>query len=171
MTECFTVENILLSDVFQDVSTSKFIRKVNYKDNENKLLVETPVLIIDSIMLQKYDQFKKICIKCHMEVQNDAFIETLTNIDDCCLQKMKDGKECYINTYNNDTKQFTFYIPIYNDKINVLIEDKQKNVVSIKNLIKGLGIKVILLLSHLDIGNKVVFLNWNMTQIKIENHD
>jgi hypothetical protein len=168
MTECFNTENILLSEIFQDLSTKKNIRKINYKDTENKLMIETPVLTIDNIILQKHEQFKKICIKCRMETSNDAFLDTLTSIDGVCLDKISKGKEYYKSVYDREKRQFTFYIPIYSDKLNVLIKDKEKNVVSIKTLVKGIGIKAILLLSHLDIGNNDVFLNWNIIQINIE---
>ena len=155
MPEYFKLNNIILSNLYKDITTKNIIRKINYKNDTNKLMVETPLLIIDNIYLQKYDMYKKICIKCHLANNNTDFTETLQEIDEFCINKLSKGKELYKTVYEN--KQFTFYIPIYNDNINVLIEDKNKNIVSIKNLNKGLGIKIILLLSHMEVGNNNVF--------------
>jgi hypothetical protein len=168
MTECFTTENILLSNIFKDIVTRKIIRKINYKDGKNKLMIETPILIIDYIFLEKFDAYKRICVICHMAVDNNAFKDTILNIDNFCLEKISKGKEIYKHSYNSEKNQFIFYIPIYDNKLNVLIEDKNKNIVSIKSLNKGLGMKAIVLLSHLEVGNNDVFLNWNIIQIKLE---
>lgn len=163
MTECFTTDNIVMSNIYTDIITKKNIRKIHYKNTENKLMVETPIMVIETMTLQNTES--RIKLTCRLMSLNDKFINTLERIDDLCYNKLQNGKEYY--KYVNDKELFTFYIPIYNNNINILIEDKNKNIVSIKKLKKNINVKFILLLSHLEINNNIVYLNWNIIQIKL----
>lgn len=163
MTECFLTENILMSNVYTDIITKKNIRKIHYKNIENKLMVETPIMIIQSMILQNNES--RIKLTCKLVSDNQKFINTLSKIDELCYIKINNGKELYKNV--NEENIFTFYIPIYNNNINILIEDKNKNIVSIKKLKKDIEVKFILLLSHLEFTEEIIYLNWSIIQIKL----
>lgn len=107
----------------------------------------------------------RIKLTCKLVSDNQKFINTLSKIDELCYSKINNGKELYKNV--NEENIFTFYIPIYNNNINILIEDKNKNIVSIKKLKKDIEVKFILLLSHLEFTEEIIYLNWSIIQIKL----
>lgn len=152
-----------MSNVYTDIITKKNIRKIHYKNIENKLMVETPIMIIQSMILQNNES--RIKLTCKLVSDNQKFINTLNKIDELCYSKINNGKELYKNV--NEENIFTFYIPIYNNNINILIEDKNKNIVSIKKLKKDIEVKFILLLSHLEFTEEIIYLNWSIIQIKL----
>lgn len=152
-----------MSNVYTDIITKKNIRKIHYKNIENKLMVETPIMVIQSMTLQSKES--RIKLTCKLVSDNQKFINTLSKIDELCYNRINNGKELYKNV--NEENIFTFYIPIYNNNINILIEDKNKNIVSIKKLKKDIEVKFILLLSHLEFNEEIIYLNWSIIQIKL----
>lgn len=162
----FKTSSLWLSPITQENTSERLIRKINYQDNDN-LVVDTPPLEIqDFILITDPDQYK-ILVKATLVKDNPQFLAVIDLID----KKLTEdagfvGSQRFWPTTDDDGF-FYFFIPVYNQEINVLILGNERHKMSLTQLSKGMKAKMMLILSHVESTSQLFFPVWNVVQIRL----
>lgn len=166
----FNVEEVWLSPVLHDVYINRQVCKVNYQDR-NTLVVETPLLELLSIDLivdrSQTNGVYKILVKTQLLQPNPEFRNLIQTIDKqlvkkaCIFKKERHFLPCLTTE-----DLFLFYIPVYNNEVNVLVKNSQTlEAKSILDCQRGTTCRMTLLLSHVEAQNEVFLPIWNIIEV------
>lgn len=162
----FDVSSLWLSLPVRETYNKRLIRKINYLQNNN-LIVETPPLTIDDMQLIfEEGNTQKILVRTKLLSENKAFQKIMESIDQKVKQESPFTSLCRFIPSCNYYGEFSFFIPIYKNEVNVLV-NRNTEVLSLSSLHKNSECRIVLLLSHVESVNNVFFLVWNVTQVKL----
>jgi len=173
--EEFDVSNIILGNLVYDHEIKNWISKISYIQLDNCLMLQVPLVQLKRLVLETSNNYNRIKMYTAMTNPNENFIKIVSNIENHICKKIQKMKcfESYnikamFQSFSNENKIYKFFIPIYENSIDILITDKDEKKISIKNLEKNCLISCIVYLSHVEIEQNKFYLNWNIIQIKLE---
>lgn len=163
----FQVSSLWLSPVAQDAHTKRLLHKIRYLDRDS-LVVETPVLRIeDMLLLFEEGENKKILMRCRLSEDNKGFRQVVHSIDKRVNQESSFRKtKKFIPSYDYQGV-FSFFIPVYQREVSVLVTGKDGSTMSMSSLHRASACKLVLLLSHVEAVQDLFYPVWNIVQIKI----
>lgn len=155
--------------------------EIFYKDNtrKKKIILQTPPMFISFNVVDK-DKNNSICISfskkdvsknvklfynfvCYLDKIIKNLCKTKRNT---WLKKKKITYKPSISNYKNFSEFISINLPKKNGKYLFDIYDEQTKKVGIDKLTKNTEVSMIVELSNLYVGNKVMGCNWNVLQIK-----
>ena len=162
----FRTSSLWLSPITQEASSDRLIRKINYQENDNLVIDTPPLEILDFVLITDPDQFK-ILVKARLVTENPKFREVMTTIDKKIVEEAGFvGSQRFLPSLDVSTGNFSFFIPIYKNEINVLVLGNKKKL-SLTQLQKGMRGRMMLMLSHVESTAQLFFPVWNVVQIRL----
>lgn len=163
----FRINDLCIAPVSREASNQRWVHKVTYKDHDN-LVIETPPLSIGSLdLIVEKGQTQKIMVRCALTKDNKAFRRVMLAIDKRIYQEasFKEYKQ-FAPSYDY-YGTFTFFVPIYDNHINLLVTQNNGETSSLSSIRKQTTCRLLLLLSHVESHDNVFFPIWNVIQMKI----
>jgi hypothetical protein len=174
----FEVDKIVLKNLTFDRDLGNWIANIYYKESGNNFLIETPIMKIDKITMNKYKN-PRIKVFSILKKENEIFDKTIKQIEEHICNKLGKMQFSELDNYSYFFKPiskdniYKFFIPIYRNQINVIVKKNDDltnscSILSLSNLNKNTEFKAILYLSHIEIEKNNFYLSWNILQIKLE---
>ena len=162
----FDLSSLWLSTPVMETNNKRLITKINYL-KDNNLIVETPPLKVTNVQLIfEEGNTQKILLRTKLISENDAFTRIIEAIDKKVKQESTFAKMGRFISSCNYYGEFSFFIPIYKNEVNVLV-NRENEVLSLNSLHRSSECRIVLLLSHVESVNEVFFLIWNVIQVKL----
>ncbi len=164
-----------------DINNINFSKKLKQKNNSYFSKNKTDFLIqTDEMVCSKHFYKYKDKIYINFENNNEEFTQFISNIDTQVLQFIKDNFNNWFNTdFNketideylipslNDNNEIILEIPTYNNKIDISIYNKGKELVDLNNLKPFISSNNMIRLNGIFLDSNSIYCNWELVQILI----